>query len=128
MAHWGYLYLNVFYGLAVTVAVVDSGSQTLSFLRSWPAAGIAAISYALYLSHQFVMREVFAIAGIPRVLDSGTAATLLLLSLTLSLLICALSYFAIERRCITYGHSFRFARQRPVPSPEADIISVKAVR
>ena len=60
MAAWGHSYLVALYGSTVFMVLDHRGAPQLAFLRSRPAAFFARISYALYLTHGYVL-----ISGLP---------------------------------------------------------------
>ena len=63
MAVWGHTYLVALYGSILFMVLDNRGAARLAFLRSRSSGFIARISYALYLTHGYVLVLVFLAAG-----------------------------------------------------------------
>jgi peptidoglycan/LPS O-acetylase OafA/YrhL len=112
MVLWGYVYLEIFFGIAVLTAVINSQAPSLAFLRSRPLRFFAEITYALYLVHPITILVAFGIAERPISLNTFLYFQLVLLSLIASILICIFTLHVIERPCIRFGHRPKYRRER----------------
>jgi peptidoglycan/LPS O-acetylase OafA/YrhL len=101
LAYWGHTYLTLLYGTALLTVLLYEGSRWLWVLRSPLAAGLAAISYALYLVHDPLLHLIEP-AGLPRVV-------LLPVAFAASIALCTASYFIIERPCLRLGRRMRYS-------------------
>lgn len=114
MAYWGYSLLALLYGTILLAVLVSAGSPRLHILRTRMAAGIAEVSYALYLLHAPALAGVFVFAHLPRTLDSATAILLVVAALLLSVALSVLSLFLIERPAKRLGSTHFTLRRKPI--------------
>jgi peptidoglycan/LPS O-acetylase OafA/YrhL len=119
MANWGYSLLALLYGTILLAVLVSVGRPRLHILRTRTAAGIAEISYALYLVHAPALAGVFAFAHLPRTLNNGTAILLVVAALLLSVALSVLSLFLIERPARRLGGAGFTPRGAPVGHPSS---------
>jgi peptidoglycan/LPS O-acetylase OafA/YrhL len=104
LAYWGHAYLALLYGTLLLTVLLYKGSKWLWVLRSPLAAGVAAISYALYLIHdplEFLLEP----TGLPQIV-------LLPLAFSASIALSTASYFIIERPCLRLGRRIRYSKSR----------------
>ena len=114
MTLWGHTYLTIFYGTALLLALLYAGEPAARFLRSRWLGRLATISYAVYLTHGVVLRLAFRAAGETVIgLSGAREASLILLALGATLLLCSLSYRFLERPCIGYGHRLHYEKAGP---------------
>jgi peptidoglycan/LPS O-acetylase OafA/YrhL len=89
------------------------GAPQLAWLRSDFAAFFARISYALYLTHGYVLIVVFLAAGYDQHgILTWQGAALTLCALAISIAICAASYRFIEGPLIKSAHR-KFSYGKP---------------
>jgi peptidoglycan/LPS O-acetylase OafA/YrhL len=94
------------YAVLVLLTVVESGSSSVSILRSPILRFFGLISYGLYLFHQPVAGVLHGIIlGSRPSLNSVAAWILTLLSFGISVLLAGTSYFLIERKLLRLGRS-----------------------
>ena len=112
-AVWGHTYLTALYGSMVFMVLDRKGAPRLAWLRSGFAAFFARISYALYLTHGYVLIVVFLAAGYDRHgILTWQGAALTLCAFAISIAICAASYRFIEGPLIKSAHrKFSFDRR-----------------
>jgi peptidoglycan/LPS O-acetylase OafA/YrhL len=111
MAAWGHSYLVALYGSTVFMVLDRKGAPQLAFLRSRPAAFFARISYALYLTHTYVLILVFLAAKSSATVTTWYGAALTILAFAISILICIASYRFIEGPLIRMAHrKFKFGK------------------
>ncbi len=125
MAVWGHTYLVALCGSMVFMALDQRGAARLAFLRSRPAAFFARISYALYLTHGFVLVLVFLAAKYDnRTILTWHGIVLTVCSLAISIAICSASYRFIERPLIQMAHrKFRFAEPQKAGNNVLTVVS-----
>ena len=112
-AVWGHTYLTAFYGSMVFMVLDRKRAPQLAWLRSGFAAFFARISYALYLTHGYVLILVFLAAGHDRHgILTWRGAALTLCAFAISVAICAASYRFIEGPLIKSAHR-RFSFDKP---------------
>ena len=115
-AIWGHTYLTAFYGSMVFMVLDRRGASQLALLRSRFAAFFARISYALYLTHGYVLILVFLAAGYNQhgiLTWQGIALTLCAFAISIAL--CAASYRFIEGPLIRRAHQkFSFGGARKI--------------
>ena len=103
---WGHAYLACLYATALLVVLTRGGAWLLAF----PLQEAGRISYALYLFHPLFISLFFNTAQRPEQIvnltDAGIAAGALLVSVAL----CYVSYYVIERPIRKVGHRARYAR------------------
>jgi peptidoglycan/LPS O-acetylase OafA/YrhL len=107
MMLWGHTYLTVLFATILLGVLVHAGHRQLWVLRTRCAAGVAAISYALYMLHPAAL-----------LLLSGGQATLahVLTALAITLAACVASYFLLEQPALRIGRSVQnriLRRARP---------------
>lgn len=112
MTVWGHSYLVALFGSALFMVLDHKGAPQLAFLRSRPAAFFARISYALYLTHTYVLILVFLAAKSSPTVVTWQGAALTILALAISIAICVASYRFIEGPLIAMAHR-RFTYGRP---------------
>jgi peptidoglycan/LPS O-acetylase OafA/YrhL len=115
MAVWGHSYLMALYGTTVFMALDCKGAPQLEFLRSRPAAFFARISYALYLTHGYVLILVFLAAKSSPTVATWHGAMLTILAFAISIAICIASYRFIEGPLIRMAHR-KFSFGKPLNS------------
>ncbi len=103
-AAFGHSYLVVLFGSTVFLTIEASGSRSLAFMRSEPAAFFARISYALYLVHVVVLQLVFGAVRSGQPVTTLEGAALTLLAFAISVGICAASYRFFEGPLTAMGH------------------------
>lgn len=106
-AVWGHTYFTLLYGATLLLVLLNAGAMALWPLRTRMAAGVAAISYTLYLVHLPVLIAVYATFGATQNLHSASGVMLVALALALSLMLSWVSYVVIERPILrsARGHS-----------------------
>jgi peptidoglycan/LPS O-acetylase OafA/YrhL len=111
-AVWGHTYLTAFYGSMVFMVLDRRGTPQLAFLRSRFAAFFARISYALYLTHGYVLILVFLTAGYDQhSILTWQGAVLTLCAFAISIALCAASYRLMEGPLIRMAHrKFSFGK------------------
>lgn len=108
MAWWGHTVLTLFYGTGLLLAVLHAGGAETAFLRRTWLVRLGAISYAAYLWHAIVLQAVFEPFS-PRVqLRDPRDWLLMFAALALTLGLCALSYFVIERPAMRLGRRLKY--------------------
>jgi peptidoglycan/LPS O-acetylase OafA/YrhL len=111
MAVWGHSYLVALYGSTVFMVLDRKGAPQLAFLRSRAAAFLARISYALYLTHGYVLILVFLAAKSSATVATWQGAALTILAFAISIAICVASYRFIEGPLIRMAHrKFNFGK------------------
>jgi len=111
MAAWGHSYLVALYGSTVFMVLDRKGAPQLAFLRSRPAAFFARISYALYLTHGYVLILVFLAAKSSPAVATWHGVALAILAFAISIAICVASYRFIEGPLIRMAHrKFTFGK------------------
>lgn len=111
MAVWGHSYLVALFGSTVFMVLDHRGAPQLAFLRSRPAAFFASISYALYLTHGYVLILVFLAAKSSPTVVTWHGAALTILAFAISIAICVASYRFIEGPLIRMAHrKFTFGK------------------
>ena len=121
-AIWGHTYFTLLYGAILLIVLLNSGNASLWLLRTRLAAGLAAISYALYLVHLPVLLAVYAAFDATQNLRTANGVALVLLALSVSVGLSAISYFVIERPIIGLGHRFSFV------APDQQHVAERKVR
>lgn len=96
MGQWGYGFLALVYGAVVLAVLVHAGARPLWVLRSRAAAGLAAVSYALYLFHAPVLAGVFELAGRRIALNDAPALALVAIALAVSVALSVVSLVVLE--------------------------------
>lgn len=119
MAFWGYTFLAVLYGAILLAVLVSVGSPRLQILRTRTAAGIAEISYALYLLHAPALAGVFELTHSKANLNSSAAVLLVCAALLLAVALSVLSLFVLERPARRLGNSLQKNPQRENPALRA---------
>jgi peptidoglycan/LPS O-acetylase OafA/YrhL len=110
MAMWGHSYLVALLGSTLFMVLECKGAPQLALLRSRSAAFFARISYALYLTHGYVLILVFLAAGESPTVLTWHGASLTICAFATSVAICSASYLLIEGPLIRMAHrkfSFR---------------------
>lgn len=104
-AAWQHTLAELFFGAMIFMVLENQGASCLAVLRSDVAAHLARWSYASYLIHPLVVYLVFLALSLPRTVTTlpGIAATGL--ALTITLLLCAVSYRFLEKPLIQYASS-----------------------
>jgi peptidoglycan/LPS O-acetylase OafA/YrhL len=126
MAVWGHSYLVALCGSTVFMVLEHKGAPQLTFLRSGPAAFFARISYALYLTHTYVVILVFLAAKSSPTVVTLQGAALTILAFAISIAICIASYRFIEEPLIRMAHrKFNFGKPR---NSGNDLLPVSVVR
>jgi peptidoglycan/LPS O-acetylase OafA/YrhL len=111
MAMCGHTYLVALFGSVVFMVLDHRGAPQLAFLRSRSAAFFARISYALYLTHGYVLTLVFLAAGYGSTILTSRGAALTACAFAISVAICSASYRLIEGPLIRMAHrKFSFGK------------------
>jgi peptidoglycan/LPS O-acetylase OafA/YrhL len=106
MILWGHTYLTAMFATVLLAVLLHAGHPGLWPLRTRIGAGIAAISYAVYLVHPAALAAVAA--------DSKATLDDVPLALVITLAACVASYFLIERPALRLGRTLTSPeRQRP---------------
>ncbi len=109
MAVWGHSYLVALFGSMVFMVLERKGAPQLAFLRSGLAAFFARISYALYLTHGYVLVLVFLAVKYERTILTWQGLGLTTCAFAISVAICVASYRFIEGPMIrTAQRKFNF--------------------
>ena len=109
MAVWGHSYLVALFGSMVFMVLERKGAPQLAFLRSGFAAFFARISYALYLTHGYVLVLVFLAVKYERTILTWQGLALTTCAFAISVAICVASYRFIEGPMIrTAQRKFNF--------------------
>jgi peptidoglycan/LPS O-acetylase OafA/YrhL len=120
MAVWGHSYLVALYGSTLFMVLDHRGSPQLAFLRSRFAAFFARISYALYLTHGYVLTLAFMAAGYGggnHTILTWQGIALTVCAFAISVAICWASYLLIEGPMINAAHrKFSFGDARDISS------------
>lgn len=115
MAMWGHSYLAALFGSMVFMVLERKGAPQLAFLRSRLAAFFARISYALYLTHGYVLVLVFLAVRYDRTILTWQGFALMTCAFAISVAICAASYRLIEGPMIRMAHrKFSFDEPKKV--------------
>jgi peptidoglycan/LPS O-acetylase OafA/YrhL len=127
MAVWGHTYLVALYGSILFMVLDNRGAARLAFLRSRSSGFIARISYALYLTHGYVLVLVFLAAGYnAHTILTWRGIALTTVALALSIAICTLSYRLVEGPLIRLAHR-RFRFEEAETRLVGDALTVDAV-
>jgi peptidoglycan/LPS O-acetylase OafA/YrhL len=125
MAMWGHTYLVALYGSMVFMVLDHRGAPRLAFLRSRAAAFFARISYALYLTHGYVLTLVFLAVGYGPTIQTWRGAALTICAFAISVAICSASYRFIEGPLIRMAHrKFSFGTPRKISNDSLTVVSV----
>jgi peptidoglycan/LPS O-acetylase OafA/YrhL len=115
MATWGHSYLVALFGSMVFVVLERKGAPQLAFLRSGFATFFARISYALYLTHGYVLILVFLAARYDRTILTWQGVALTICAFAISVAICSASYRLIEGPLIRMAHrKFSFGKLKEI--------------
>ncbi|HEX3358176.1 MAG TPA: acyltransferase [Tepidisphaeraceae bacterium] len=115
MATWGHSYLVALFGSMVFVVLDHRNAPQLAFLRSGFAAFFARISYALYLTHGYVLILVFVLARHDRTILTWRGLALTICAFAISVAICSASYRFIEGPLIRMAHrKFSFGEPKEI--------------
>lgn len=101
---WGHTYLSILYGLALLAILLRGKVQTL---RNPILQEAGRISYALYLFHPLFISLFFL--GRAEAINSWLDAMRAAAALAVTVALCYLSYFAVERPIRSIGHRARYA-------------------
>jgi peptidoglycan/LPS O-acetylase OafA/YrhL len=124
MAMWGHTYLVALYGSMVFMVLDHKGAPRLTILRSRPAAFFARISYALYLTHSYVLILVFLAAGYGHTILTWQGAALTGCAFAISVAICCASYRFIEAPLIRMAHrKFSFDKPAKIANDSLTVVN-----
>jgi peptidoglycan/LPS O-acetylase OafA/YrhL len=125
MAMWGHTYLVALFGSTLFMVLECRGAPQLAFLRSRFAAFFARISYALYLTHGYVLILVFLAAGFSPTILTWRGAALTICAFAISVAICTASYLLIEGPLIRMAHrKFSFSEAKKVSKDLLTVVNV----
>ncbi len=115
MAMWGHTYLVALFGSTVFMVLDLRGAPQLALLRSSVAGFFARISYALYLTHGYVLILVFLAAKLDHGILTWRGAGLTVCAFVISVAISVASYRLIEGPLIRMAHrKFRYGPPREI--------------
>ena len=106
---WGHTFLAYFYGWGILLSVIYAGSGATRFLRARWLTFLGLISYGVYLLHLPVLFTVFGMFSRAVDVNSLREEGLVLLSLATTIVICAASYYVLEKPLIRLGHKWKYS-------------------
>lgn len=104
----GYSWLALLYTAVLLLVLAAPRSPVAAIARWRGLAALGTISYAVYLTHDPVIRLVLDLSGRNIALGSGGGADLIALALALTLGISAVSWRLVEAPILRWGRSFRY--------------------
>jgi len=99
----------------IGLVIAYKGDRRLAILRSVPFVFIGAISYAFYMTHEYIISYYDAHAGPIQPLQAGSYLLRIVVLLTVAIALSTISRYLIELPAISLR---RYVLSRPTPPPE----------